>query len=169
MHTRNGNTENQKLHPAVDEMVGAILGDDPTPAVAAEDVPELIRAAMATAIRAHGRTVVLESLTRDVALTAHRAARDSLDVAERLESFARDPHRWTLESMRDDLDAAADDLRQIWRTFDGILGGDTTDALTDSIGDEERTDSIVRGVAERFNVDPDSADRLASLGMVADQ
>lgn len=164
----NRETENRKPHPAVESMVGAIVENGPTPDIAAGDVPELIRAALTVAITAQGRTAALESLTRDVALNAHRAARDSLDVAERLESFARDPHRWTLESMRDDLDAAADDLRQIWRTFDGILGGDTTDALTDATGDEERTGEIVRGVADRFGVDPDSADRLASLGMVAE-
>lgn len=161
----NGNTENRKPHHAVERMAGAIVENGPTPDIAAEDVPELIRAALATAITARGRAAALETIVRDVALNAHRAARDSLNVAERLESFARDPHRWTLESMRDDLDAAAADLRQIWRTFDGIVGGDTADALTDAIGDEERTDEIVRGVADRFNVDPDSADRLASLGI----
>lgn len=161
----NHETENRKPHPAVESMVGAIVENGPTPDVTAADMPELIRAALTVAITAQGRTTALESLTRKVALSAHRAATQTVDVAERLEALSRDPDRWTLESIRDDLDAAATDLRTIWRIFDGVIGGDTTDAMAEAIHDSDRQDEIVRGVADRFGVDPDSDERRRSMGL----
>jgi hypothetical protein len=154
---------NQKPHSAVEKMVGAILADAATPTIAAADVAEVIRATLAAVLLNRTRTAALEAVIREIALTAHRAATESLNVADRLEGFARSPERWTLESFRDDLDALAEDLRGAWRMLDGIVGGNTTEAMDNAAGDADRQTEIAHEVAARFGVDPDSEDRKASM------